>query len=203
MHSAPRRAPASPMLSRGSHGKGLVPAGPVSSFQLRSYKPAASFSRLAPTAGSLKNYLRSPLRHSFWAAPQGPFIQFGTILPNLWQKVKYKFSFVGCGGTVPRASGGCLAGSAAEGTFSALQAGDAPRAYFSCAGKVGKSAPGRPRPPSVCLIGHLQGSTRLPLKYLFAPGFLVIGAVLHELRLSPLGLMGISCCAKKQMNPSL
>ena len=91
--------------------------GPVSSFQLGSYKLAASFSRLAPTAGSLKNYLRSPLRHSFWAAPQGPFIQFGTILPNLWQKVKYKFSFVGCGGTAPRASGGCLAGSAAEGTF--------------------------------------------------------------------------------------
>ena len=81
------------MLSRGSHGKVLLPAGPVSSFQLGSYKLAASFSRLAPTAGSLKNYLRSPLRHSFWAAPQGPFIQFGTILPNPWQKVKYKFSF--------------------------------------------------------------------------------------------------------------
>ena len=44
---------------------------PVSSFQLRSYKPTASFSRLAPTAGSLKNYLRSPLRHSFLGGPSG------------------------------------------------------------------------------------------------------------------------------------
>ena len=47
------------------------------------------------------------------------------------------------------------------------QAGGAPRAYFSCAGKVGKSALGRPQTPSFCLIGHDQGrypvATKFPL----------------------------------------
>ena len=73
-----------------------------------------------------------------------------------------------------------------------LQTGYAPQAYFSNAGKVGKSAPGTPRPPlfvqSVC-IGFDTGQ---PLKYCKAAGLLVIGAVGYGLRLTALGLKAVS-----------
>ena len=169
------------MHSRGSHGKVLLPAWPVSSFQLGSYKPAASFSRLAPTAGSLKNYLRSPLRHSFWAAPKGPFIQFGTILPNLWQKVKYKFSshiqglirpspggrertracpapdpVLFAGGCAPPQPAVCLR-RAHFLSFKCPAGGGEERGLRAVRPKVGGKTAGETPAPLFCLIGHLQG----------------------------------------------
>ena len=39
-------------------------------------------------------------------------------------------------------------------SLSAFQAGCAPQAYFSLAGKVGKRALGRPQTPSFCPIGR-------------------------------------------------
>ena len=72
------------------------------------------------------------------------------------------------------------------------QAGGAPRAYFSCAGKVGKSALGSPRSPAVCPIGRKQRgypvATELPL----ACWPLVIGAVGYALRLTALVLRSVS-----------
>ena len=51
--------------------------------------------------------------------------------------------------------------------FIRLSDGYAPQAYFSDAGKVGKSALGRPQPPFVCPIGRLQrryrAATEIPL----------------------------------------
>ena len=80
--------------------------------------------------------------------------------------------------------------------LSAFRAGHAPQAYFSDAGKVGKSAPGRPRPPFVCPIGRLQGRYRVATEFPLGRWPLVIGAVLHELRLTALGMMGVSCHVK-------
>ena len=76
--------------------------------------------------------------------------------------------------------------------LSAFRAGHAPQAYFSDAGKVGKSATGRPRPPFVCPIGRLQGRYRVATEFPLGRWPLVIGAVLHELRLTALGMMGVS-----------
>ena len=47
-------------------------------------------------------------------------------------------------------------GGAAERTSISLSDWGAPRAYFSFAGKVGKSALGRPQTPSFCPIGCYQ-----------------------------------------------
>ena len=75
-----------------------------------------------------------------------------------------------------------------------------PRAgYFLLVQKVPKntSAPFGLDPRFFVQSVTSMGDAWLPLKYLFAAGLLVIGAVHYALRLSPLGLIGVSCCAKK------
>ena len=44
-----------------------------------------------------------------------------------------------------------------------------------------------------------HGDTGQPLNFCGASGLLVMGAVGIPLRLTALGLIGVSCCAKKQM----
>ena len=84
-----------------------------------------------------------------------------------------------------------------RGLFSALQAGDAPRAYFSCAGKVGKSAPGRPRPPFFCLIGHLQRRCPVATEFPRSCWSFVTGTLHYALRLTVLESIGTSNDAKQ------
>ena len=74
-------------------------------------------------------------------------------------------------------------------SLSVLRAGYAPQAYFSCAGKVGKSAPA---PPLFVQSVGIEADTQLPLKFRWVADPLVIGAVDIQLRLSPLGLRGAS-----------
>ena len=50
------------------------------------------------------------------------------------------------------------------------------------------ASPLRAGPPAVAQSDTIRGDTRLPLKYRFAFGLLVIGAVGIPLRLSPLGM---------------
>ena len=163
---------------------------PVSSFQLGSYKHAVSPSRLAPPAGSLKGCLRGPLRHSFWAAPKGPFIQFGTILPNLWQKVKYKFQRCKAAGKIS-AAGMLPAGPMRlpPGLRARVPCGLPPAGPLLDAQKWAEKPPGRPRAPVVCPIGRLQRSTRLPLNFWLS---FEIGALRIQLRLTALVLIGVS-----------
>ena len=63
--------------------------------------------------------------------------------------------------------------------------------YFALGGKVIKTPPGTPRTP-FCLIGRLPG--RYPVATETLPGRwpLVIGAVVYPLRLTALGLRGVS-----------
>ena len=90
-------------------------------------------------------------------------------------------------------------GGAAERTSISLSDWGAPRAYFSFAGKVGKSAPGRPRSPIFYLIGRLQGKNQLPLNFCEAAGLLVIGAVFHGLRLTALESRAVSFFADESL----
>ena len=64
--------------------------------------------------------------------------------------------------------------------------------YFALGGKVTKTPPGRPRTPFFTQSDTIRGDTGQPLKYLFASGSLVIGAVGYVLRLTALGLKGVS-----------
>ena len=63
--------------------------------------------------------------------------------------------------------------------------------YFALGGKVTKTPPGFPRTP-ICPIGRHQG--RFPVATEILPGRwpLVIGAVVYPLRLTALGLRGVS-----------
>ena len=60
--------------------------------------------------------------------------------------------------------------------------------YFALGGKVTKTPPGRPRTPFFTQSDTIRGDTGQPLKYLFASGSLVIGAVGIPLRLTALGM---------------
>ena len=79
-------------------------------------------------------------------------------------------------------------------SLSVLRAGYAPQAYFSFAGKVGKSALGRPQTPFFIQSDTIRFDTGQPLKYLFASGSLVIGTLRVRLRLTALVLMVITFC---------
>ena len=68
----------------------------------------------------------------------------------------------------------------------------APQAYFSDAGKVGKSALGRPQPPFVCPIGRLQGRYPVATEFPLGRWPLVIGAEGILLRLTALVLRAVS-----------
>ena len=82
--------------------------------------------------------------------------------------------------------------------LSALQAGHAPQAYFSDAGKVGKSAPGRPRPPFFYPIVQYQGRYPVATEFPLGRWPLVIGAVGIPLRLTALGMMDFAIfCYRK------
>ena len=64
--------------------------------------------------------------------------------------------------------------------------------YFALGGKVTKTPPGTPRTPFFVQSVGIGFGTGQPLKYLFASGFFVIGAVRHALRLSALESMVVS-----------
>ena len=81
------------MLSRGSHGRVLLPGSSVSSLQLRSYKLAGLFSRLTPAAGFSEKHRRSPLRHSFYTRPRGRYWIVALFYHIRMKKVKRKFYF--------------------------------------------------------------------------------------------------------------
>ena len=70
--------------------------------------------------------------------------------------------------------------------------------HFSLAGKVPKRAPAPfGLDPGLCLIGRPRWNTEQPLNVSFTSGFLVIGAVVCQLRLSALGMIGTSGRAKR------
>ena len=78
---------------------------------------------------------------------------------------------------------GCL------GVFRAVSAG-----YFALGGKVTKTPPAPFGPDHRFVQSDTsKGDARLPLKYLFAFGLLVIGATIYELRLTALVLGVVSC----------
>ena len=141
------------MLSRGSHGRVLLPGSPVSSLQLRSYKLAGLFSRLTPAAGFSEKHRRSPLRHSFYTRPRGRYWIVALFYHIRMKKVKRKFYFfmrVLFRGIFPaglRAPGRRLhrpSGRSAlpnDGAKWGLR-GPTPRGYFLYAQKVPKKALG-------------------------------------------------------------
>ena len=73
--------------------------------------------------------------------------------------------------------------------------------HFALGGKVTKTPPGTPRSP-FCLIGRYQRRYPVATELLQGRWPLVIGQASRELRLTALGLMGVSCCAKKQIHLS-
>ena len=104
----------------------------------------------------------------------------------------YLFSSGGACRRNPAAGDSLSEDGSCECLFIRLSDWYAPQAYFSDAGKVGKSALGRPQPPFVCPIGRLPGRYPVATEFPLGRWPLVIGAVVYPLRLTALGLRGVS-----------
>ena len=77
-----------------------------------------------------------------------------------------------------------------------------PAAYFSGAGKVGKSAPGRPRPPCFLQLAPRYLAAQQPLNVCKACGPVVTGAEGVRLRLTAVVLRDVSCFKDRSRSTS-
>ena len=91
--------------------------------------------------------------------------------------------------------GGCQRRVPLNVSLSVFRAALSPTGDF-CTHKSHQKALGRPQTPFICLIGRYQGRYPVATEIPLASGSLVIGQAGHELRLSALGLRGVSCRIK-------